>query len=52
MADARYNQAVQQELLKDIAVNPGAGGLAGAGAGLGIGLAAGSAFAAMSSSTF
>ena len=52
VADARYNQAVQQELLKDIAVNPGAGGLAGAGAGLGIGLAAGSAFASMSSSTF
>ena len=47
-----YNQAVQQELLKDIAINPGAGGLANAGAGLGMGLAAGNAFAQMASTAF
>ncbi len=47
-----YDKAVQQELLKDIAVNPGSGGLAGAGAGLGMGLATGNAFAAMAGSAF
>lgn len=52
VADARYNQAVQQELLKDVAVNPGAGGIASAGAGLGMGMAAGSAFATMATTAF
>lgn len=52
VADMRYNQAVQQELLKDIAINPGAGGFAGVGAGIGMGLAAGNAFTAIASSTF
>lgn len=52
VADTRYNQAVQQELLKDIAINPGAGGFAGVGAGIGMGLAAGNAFTAIASSTF
>lgn len=47
-----YNMAVQQELLKDVAVNPGAGGVASAGAGLGMGMAAGSAFATMASTAF
>ncbi len=47
-----YDKAVQQELLKDMAVNPGAGGLASAGAGLGMGLAAGSAFGTMAASAF
>lgn len=52
VSDANYNQAVQQELLKDVAVNPGAGGIASAGAGLGMGMAAGNAFAQMASSAF
>lgn len=52
VADARYNQAVQQELLKDVAVNPGAGGIASAGAGLGMGMAAGNAFATMATTAF
>ncbi len=52
VVDARYNQAVQQELLKDVAVNPGAGGIASAGAGLGMGMAAGSAFAQMATTAF
>lgn len=47
-----YNQAVQQELLKDIAINPGAGGIASAGAGLGMGMAAGGAFAQMATTAF
>ena len=47
-----YNQAVQQELLKDVAVNPGAGGIASAGAGLGMGMAAGNAFAQMATTAF
>ncbi len=47
-----YDKAVQQELLKDMAVNPGAGGLASAGAGLGMGLAAGSAFGTMAATAF
>lgn len=42
-----YDKAVQQELLKDVAVNPAAGGVASAGAGLGMGMAAGNAFAQM-----
>lgn len=52
VVDARYNQAVQQELLKDVAVNPGGGGIAGVGAGLGMGMAAGNTFAAMTTSAF
>lgn len=52
VVDSRYNQAVQQELLKDIAINPGAGGIASAGAGLGMGMAAGNAFATMSAAAF
>lgn len=52
VADARYNQAVQQELLEDVALNPGAGGIAGAGAGLGMGMAAGHAFATMATNAF
>lgn len=47
-----YNQAVQQELLKDVATNPGAGGIAAAGAGLGMGMAAGNAFAQMATTAF
>lgn len=47
-----YNQAVQQELLKDVATNPGAGGVAAAGAGLGMGMAAGNAFAQMATTAF
>ncbi len=47
-----YNQAVQQELLKDVAINPGAGGIAAAGAGLGMGMAAGNAFAQMATTAF
>ncbi len=47
-----YDKAVQQELLKDVAMNPGAGGMANAGAGLGMGMAAGSAFAQMTSTAF
>lgn len=47
-----YDRAVQQELLKDVAVNPGAGGIASAGAGLGMGMAAGNAFAQMATTAF
>ncbi|MGN0282340.1 MAG: SPFH domain-containing protein [Prevotella sp.] len=47
-----YDKAVQQELLKDVAVNPGAGGIASAGAGLGMGMAAGNAFAQMAATAF
>ena len=47
-----YDKAVQQELLKDVAVNPGAGGVASTGAGLGMGLAAGNAFAQMAVTAF
>lgn len=52
VSNPQYNMAVQQELLKDVAVNPGAGGVASAGAGLGMGMAAGSAFATMASTAF
>ncbi|MCM1317274.1 MAG: SPFH domain-containing protein [Bacteroides sp.] len=52
VGDARYNQAVQQELLENITVNPGAGGIASAGAGLGMGMAAGNAFAQMATTAF
>lgn len=47
-----YDKAVQQELLKDVAVNPAAGGIASAGAGLGMGMAAGNAFAQMATTAF
>ena len=47
-----YDKAVQQELLKDVAVNPGAGGIASAGAGLGMGMAAGNAFSQMATTAF
>ncbi len=47
-----YDKAVQQELLKDVAVNPAAGGIASAGAGLGMGIAAGNAFATMATTAF
>lgn len=47
-----YDKAVQQELLKDVAINPGAGGIASAGAGLGMGMAAGNAFATMATTAF
>ncbi len=47
-----YDKAVQQELLKDVAINPGAGGVASAGAGLGMGMAAGSAFSQMATTAF
>lgn len=47
-----YDKAVQQELLKDVAVNPGSGGIASAGAGLGMGMAAGNAFAQMATTAF
>lgn len=52
VGNANYNMAVQQELLKDVAVNPGAGGVASAGAGLGMGMAAGNAFAQMATTAF
>ena len=47
-----YDKAIQQELLKDVAINPGAGGIASAGAGLGMGMAAGNAFAQMATTAF
>lgn len=52
VADARYNQAVQQELLKDAATNPGAGSLAGMGAGIGMGMGVGNAFGSMAAGAF
>ena len=52
VSDPRYNMAVQQELLKDVATNPGSGGLAGAGAGIGMGVTAGAAFASMGVTAF
>lgn len=47
-----YDKAVQQELLGNISVNEGAGGIASAGAGLGMGMAAGNAFAQMATTAF
>ena len=47
-----YDKAVQQELLKDVALNPGAGGIASAGAGLGMGMVAGNTFAQMATTAF
>ncbi len=40
------------EILKNVSLNPGAGGIASAGAGLGMGMSAGSAFAGMASQIF
>lgn len=46
-------QAQQQvDILKNISVNPGAGGVAGVGAGLGMGIAAGGAFGNMAQQQF
>ncbi|MFO8087954.1 MAG: SPFH domain-containing protein [Bacteroidales bacterium] len=46
-------QAQQQvDIMKDVAQNPGAGGVASAGAGLGMGIAAGGAFGGMAQQTF
>ena len=42
----------QVDIMKDMANNPGAGGVASAGAGLGMGLAAGGAFGGMAQQTF
>jgi len=47
-----YDKAMQQELLKNVSLNPGAGGVASAGAGLGMGMAAGNAFANMATTAF
>jgi len=47
-----YDKAVQQELLENVSLNPGAGGIASAGAGLGMGMAAGNAFANMANTAF
>lgn len=47
-----YDKAVQQELLKDVANNPDAGGMASVGAGLGMGMAVGSAFSQMTTTAF
>lgn len=47
-----YNAAVAQELLGNLSVNEGAGGVASAGAGMGMGMAAGGAFASMAASAF
>ena len=40
------------EILKNVSLNPGAGGIASAGAGLGMGMSAGSAFAGMANQIF
>ena len=47
-----YNMAMQQELLENISLSSGAGGIANAGAGLGMGMAAGGAFAQMATNAF
>lgn len=47
-----YDKAVQQEILENVSLNPGAGGVASAGAGIGMGVAAGSAFANMANTAF
>ena len=47
-----YDKAMQQELLENVSLNPGAGGVAAAGAGLGMGMAAGNAFAQMATTAF
>ena len=47
------NWAAQQQvdILKDVAKNPGSGGIAAAGAGLGLGMAAGGIFGGMGQQT-
>lgn len=52
VSDAAYNMARQQELLENITLNSGAGGIAAAGAGMGVGMAAGNAFAQMATTAF
>ena len=52
VGSAAYNMAVQQELLENITLNPGAEGVAAAGAGIGMGMAAGNVFAQMASTAF
>lgn len=48
-----YYQTIEgMEILKNISLNPGAGGIASAGAGLGMGMAAGSAFGSIANSVF
>lgn len=47
-----YQTIKGMELLKDIANNPGAGGIASAGAGLGMGMAAGNVFGSIAQSVF
>lgn len=47
-----YDKAMQQELLENVSLNPGAGGIAAAGAGLGMGMATGNAFAQMATTAF
>lgn len=47
-----YDKAMQQELLENVSLNPGAGGVASAGAGIGMGMAAGNAFANMATTAF
>ena len=47
-----YDKAMQQELLENVSLNSGAGGIASAGAGIGMGMAAGNAFAQMATNAF
>lgn len=47
-----YDKAVQQELLKDVAVNSGAGGISSIGAGVGMGMVAGNVFTQMTTTAF
>jgi membrane protease subunit (stomatin/prohibitin family) len=47
-----WAQRESAEILRDVANNPGAGGIAAAGAGLGVGVAAGSVFGTMAQQMF
>jgi len=47
LGDERWRLQQSKDILRDMANNPGAGGLAAAGAGIGMGMGAGSAFAGM-----
>lgn len=47
-----YDKAVQQEILENVSLNQGGGGIASAGAGLGMGVAAAGTFAAMGANAF
>ena len=51
-ADPKYRMAFQQEIIENISLNQGAGGVASTGAGLGLGMAAGNAFATMATTAF